>query len=342
MNWDNIGIVSSILLGVMLIATFILSNMQSFNLVWLICGGFFFIIALSGLYGKGSVSSKVFKLIGIPLVIIELLLVFYVFLKSPGTYQFSIIILSLTVLPLILLFVIFFVNLWLKTRKYKKGSEFLLDLKNQEAFQFFDEYTKSDPNDPLAWCGKSEVLLRLNKTEEALECANKAMEKKLGFKYFLINKPIQSVQIHTKTSVLLSLEQYEEALNYSNQLLKLNKNHPSNWNAKGVILGKLGNYDEALEFINEALRLDPKDPYALLNKGETLRKMGDYSEALEYIDRALDIKPKNPATLLTKGKILIDINKNEEALNYIDKALELDPIFKDAIKAKEELLGLKK
>lgn len=342
MNWDNIGIVSSIFLGVMLIAIFILSNMQVFNLVWLICGGFFFIIALSGLYGKGSVSSKVFKLIGIPLVIIELLLVFYVFLKSPGTYQFSIIILSLTVLPLILLFVIFLVNLWLKTRKYKKGSEILLDLKYQEAFQFFDEYTKSDPNDPLAWCGKSEVLLRLNKTEEALECANKAMGIELGFKYFWINKTIQSIQIHTKTCVLFELEQYEEALKYSNELLKLNKNHPSNWNIEGIILGKLGNYEGALESLNEALRLDPKDPYALSNKGETLRKMGDYSEAVEYIDRALDIKPKNPAIWLIKGKTLMAMNKSEEALKYIDKALELDPIFKDAIKAKEELLGLEK
>ena len=342
MNWDNIGIVSSIFLGVMFVATFILSNMQSFNLVWLVGGVFFFIIALNGLYGKGSVSSKVFKLIGIPLVIIELLLVFYVFLKSPGSYHFSIIILSLTVLPFILLFVVFFANLWLKTRKYKKGSEILLDLKYQEAFQFFDEYAKSDPNDPLAWCGKSEVLLRLNKTEEALKCANKAMEIKLGFKYFLIKNPIQSIQIFTKTSVLFELEQYKDALKCSNELLKLNKNNPSNWNFQGIILGKLGNYEESLESINEALRLDPKDPYALSNKGETLRKIGNYSEAMEYLDRALDINPKIPGIWLNKGETLMAMNKNDEALKYIDKALELDPIFKNAIKAKEELLGLEK
>jgi tetratricopeptide (TPR) repeat protein len=342
MNWENIGIVSSIFLGVMFVAIFILSNMQLFNLVWLIGGGVFFIIALCGLYGKGSISSKVYKLIGIPLVIIELVLVVFVFLMSPESHNFSIIILSLTVLPLILLFAFFFVNLWLKTRRYQKGCKILEDLKYQEAFQFFEEYTKSDPNDPLACCGKSTVLLRLNKAEEALECANKAMGIKLGFKYFLIEKPIQCIQIYTKTNVLSALGQYEDALKYSNELLKLNSKNPSHWVYKGAILGELGDYEESLDSLNKALSLSPKDPYALSSKGETLRKMGDYSEAMEYIERALAIKPKTPGFWLIKGKTLIAMNKNEEALKLIDMALELDPIFKNAIEAKEELLGLEK
>jgi len=341
MNWDNIGIVSLFFLGLMCIATYILSNMQSFNLVWLIGAVFFFIITLSGLYVKGLVSSKVYKIIGIPLVIIEIFLVGYVFLMMPESHNFSIVILAITVLPFILIFVIFHFNIRLKTHKLRRGSGILENLKYQEALQFFEEYTKSDPNDPLAWCGKAFVFLGLNKFDEALECANKALKIKLGFKYFLIKNPIQNIQINTKTSVLYGLEQYEDALKYSNKLLKLNKNISSNWSIKGAILSKLGNYDEALESLDEALRLDPNDSYALSNKGDTLSKMGDYSEAMEYIDRALDINPKIPGFWLNKGELLMAMNKNEEALKYIDKALELDPIFKNAIEVKEELLKLK-
>ena len=341
MNQSNIGIVSSFFLGLMFIAIYILSNMQSFNLVWLIGAIFFFILSLSGLYGKRSISSNVYKIMGVLLVIIGIFLVVYVFLMIPESYKFSIIILSLIVLPFILIFVIFLVNLWLKTHKYQKGSKILEDFKYQEALQFFEEYTNSNPEDPLAWCGKTSALLKLNKLDEALECADKALKIELGFKYFLIKNPIKSIQINIKACVLFELGQYEDALKYSDELLKLNKNNSHNWNIKGAILNRLGNYEAALESLNEALRLDPKNPYALCNKGETLKKMGNYFEAMEYIDKALDINPKLPFIWLNKGETLMAMNKNEEALEYIEKALELDPIFKPAVKAKEELLNSK-
>jgi tetratricopeptide (TPR) repeat protein len=341
MNQSNIGIVCSFFLGLMFIAIYILSNMQSFNLVWLIGAIFFFILVLNGLYGKRSISSNVYKIMGVPLVIIGIFLVVYVFLMIPESYKFSIIILSLIVLPFILIFVIFLVNLWLKTHKYQKGSELLEDFRYQEVLQFFEEFTKSDPEDPLAWSGKSLALLRFDRLDEAVECADKALKIKLGFKYFLIKNHIQNIRIYTKACVLFELEQYKDALKCSNELLKLNKNNSHNWNIKGGILNKLGNYEEALESLNEALRLDPKNPYALCNKGETLKKMGNYSEAMKYIDKALDINPKLPFIWFTKGETLRDMNKNEEALKYIEKALELDPIFKPAVKAKEELLNSK-
>lgn len=338
MNWNNIGIVSWIFLGIMFTATYILSNMQSFNLVWLIGAVFFFIMALSGLYGKNLFSSKVYKIIGIPLVIIEIFLVCYVFLNSAGSFNFTIIILSITVLPFILIFIIFFVNLWLKTRKQRKGLNFLKDLKYNEALEFFEEYVKFSPNDPLAWSGKAFSLFPLNKPEEALECANKAMGIKLGFKYFLIEKNIQLIQITTKAVALCELEKFADALKCTDILLKLRPKDSEILSLKGIILCKLEDYEGALEFLDEALRLHPKDPHVLNNKGYTLMNMGNYSEAMEYIDKALDINPKIPNIWLSKGETLRGMNKNEEALECIDKALELDPIFKNAIKAKEELL----
>lgn len=50
------------------------------------------------------------------------------------------------------------------------------NLKYKDSYEYFDEYAKSTPDDPLAWSGKALALLKLNKLDESLECANKALE----------------------------------------------------------------------------------------------------------------------------------------------------------------------
>ncbi|MDY9923205.1 tetratricopeptide repeat protein [Methanobacterium sp.] len=292
-----------------------------------------------GLYCDKQFSTNILVLIVLTLFSMVIFTLIYIFRVMTESSNIIFVLALISVLSIIFI-VIFVFNLHIKTAKFQKGMEILNNLRYKEAFEYFEGYVEHYPKDPLAWSGKALVLIKLNKLEESLECSTKAMEIKLGFKYFLVKKSTYSIQIYTKACVLFELEKYEDSLEYIDELLEINPNYSPYLNFEAAILCKLGDYEDALESLNEALRLDPKDPYALSNKGETLRKMGDCSEAMEYIDRALDINPRIPGIWLNKGETLMVMNKNEESLKYIDKALELDPIFKKAIGAKEELSKL--
>lgn len=52
---------------------------------------------------------------------------------------------------------------------------------------------------------------------------------------------------------------YEEALEYIENALSVEKNNPQIWNLKGIALRSMGRYDEAIECFNRSLEIEPKD-----------------------------------------------------------------------------------
>jgi tetratricopeptide (TPR) repeat protein len=227
---------------------------------------------------------------------------------------------------------------WLEVSKFNKGAKLLDQHQYKKGFDYFNEISKKNLKNHLAWAGKAAGLQRLNKTDEALELVDNNLNSKTH-NMILAKKSLNSVQFQTIGGIYANLKDYEKALEYTDKALKFN---PTSWTSlsnKGFILDNLGRKEEAITCFNKALRYNPKSSFALNNKGDVLRKLRNYQEATKYTDKALKSDPKIPDFWLTKGQILICMNKNEEALKYIDKALELDPDYKDAIKTKEKLIN---
>lgn len=63
------------------------------------------------------------------------------------------------------------------------------------------------------------------------------------------------------------------------------------WNLKGLILDKLGQYEEAISYFDNALRINPENVYAWTNKGITYYNVGSYEKAIECYDSAIAIDP---------------------------------------------------
>lgn len=106
----------------------------------------------------------------------------------------------------------------------------------------------------------------------------------------------------------VKLNQYQDAISYFDEVLKINPNHLGALNTKGALLGKLGQYDGAIQFFDRVLSLDPNNLDALNNKGAALIKLGQYRNALTYIDKVLEIDEKNSDAVYNKKVILKQIS----------------------------------
>ncbi len=105
-------------------------------------------------------------------------------------------------------------------------------------------------------------------------------------------------------------EKPQEKLEYYSKALKIDPNHISAWNNKGVALRLLGKFEKAIECFDKALKIGPKLGILWNNKGVALRLLGKFEKAIECFDKALKIDPKDKLAL-----------KNREIV--MDKIVEL-------------------
>lgn len=70
---------------------------------------------------------------------------------------------------------------------------------------------------------------------------------------------LQVQDLIKKAKSLVSDGKYEEAMEYIENALSMEKNNPQIWNLKGIALRSTGRYDEAIECFNRALEIEPKD-----------------------------------------------------------------------------------
>jgi tetratricopeptide (TPR) repeat protein len=96
---------------------------------------------------------------------------------------------------------------------------------------------------------------------------------------------------------------------------------------KSSVLIKMGEYEEALTTINAALKIDPTNPIAWKNKGEALNYTGRYEEAVSAYDKAVELSPElgllKASSWQGKGDALKASGRQVEAAAAFAKAKEL-------------------
>ena len=85
------------------------------------------------------------------------------------------------------------------------------------------------------------------------------------------------------------------------------------------------NYDQALDYTNQILKLDPDNINALNNKGGILIKLGNNSAAIDNFDTILEIDVNNTQALNNKAIALTNLENYEEALRTFYRSLVSDP-----------------
>lgn len=97
-----------------------------------------------------------------------------------------------------------------------------------------------------------------------------------------------------KEYALIELQRYDDALEFSQEGVRLFAKDEKLWNNEGYILYNLGRYQDALNAYNTAISLDGNYTKALINKGDTLFAMGRFQDSVDAYTQALQSDPGNP------------------------------------------------
>lgn len=106
---------------------------------------------------------------------------------------------------------------------------------------------------------------------------------------------------------------------------------------RAILTGKLNIYldvnelPEALECTNELLKLDSNDVVVLYDKSRIYYLLGDSENALIVLQKALNIDPENLLCLNLKGLIYDERGSPKTALKIYDRVLKIDPDYEDTI-----------
>ncbi|HYW65902.1 MAG TPA: tetratricopeptide repeat protein, partial [Candidatus Dormibacteraeota bacterium] len=161
----------------------------------------------------------------------------------------------------------------------------------EQAEVFFRQAFKDDPNSAEALYGLGSACLRQQKTNEARECFQQALQ-----------------------------------LRASNP-----GTAPNCWNNLGILAAREGNFDLAIEHFRRALQIDPEHSIALRNLGSAYRQKKDWAQAKNALERAIALNPDDPETNYSLGMVYAQQNDTDHAYDYLQKALAFRPGYPEAL-----------
>lgn len=119
-------------------------------------------------------------------------------------------------------------------------------------------------------------------------------------------------------------EKFEQALEYFNKSIELNKKNKKAWKYKAYVLNYLNRYAEVVTAWDEYVKIDPKSSAVWVNRGIALYRINKYPEAMLSFDKAIKIDPKAPQIYKNRGTIKFDMGNYKEALADLEQAKNFD------------------
>jgi tetratricopeptide (TPR) repeat protein len=165
------------------------------------------------------------------------------------------------------------------------------------------------------WFNRGVALEKMGRSEEAVECFDKA----------ILDRPDDSWAWFNKGVSLHRMGIMGEAMKCYDRALAIEPNDPDVLSNKGIALRSLGKTEEAIECYLTALKYAPKDAGIWSNLGVTYRVLGRTKDALDCYARALAINPNDVSVLLNKAAALQSDGHQAEALESYKTVLALEP-----------------
>lgn len=161
---------------------------------------------------------------------------------------------------------------------------------------------------------KSQILLEINKFEEAMEVIDKAI---------VLNS--RNIDLyHSKSNILIYFNQYSELLKFLDIMNDLFPEIEKEIKMKKAsIYRELGDFATAFEHIDEILKKHPGNSTALNYKAYLYQYIGKEEEAIELIEQLIEREPNNGIYYDSYGEILMYYEEYESAAEKFQKAIEL-------------------
>lgn len=190
-----------------------------------------------------------------------------------------------------------------------------------ESIPLLDRALKINPNSAVVVTNRGNVLLAMQRYEDALSSYDRALSLKANYAEIHFNRGV----------VLRELGRDEEALVSYDRALALKPDYAEAHNNRGIVLELLSRPEEAIASYDRALNRNPGFTQAHYNRGNALRTLERYEDALASYDRALGCNPRYVEARINRGNVLRELRHLEEALADYDVALQLNPAYGEAL-----------
>lgn len=232
--------------------------------------------------------------------------------------------------------------------------------KQDEATQALNNLIKENPNIPILYVLKGELITKYNRqltqNPEVYNKAVKEFDKALSLdstlsyaynsrallntfhqKYDLAIKDFSSVLKYSndpeeKFSALsdrgaakLYHKDFEGALEDYEKAIEIKPNSIGIYTNLGVLYMQQKNYDKAEETLTKAMKIAPNDAGLMNNLASVYIKKGKYKLAINHLDKILDINSQDPYALNNKGFAQIKLGRTDEGIELVNKSIEIYP-----------------
>lgn len=190
------------------------------------------------------------------------------------------------------------------------------DLKKyEEMLKDATELTEARRGSAITWELKGAALLGLEKSEDALESFNRAIELDSDHWYAYLDR----------ANALFKLGDYKKSLDDCKLSLALKADHAQTYSLQAWNLYNLRKLDDALQACEHALKLNPREAFANACRAYALIDKGKLNEAKAALNHAIEQKPKLLITRQARGYVNERLRDYEGAVDDYTIILEMKP-----------------
>ena len=204
--------------------------------------------------------------------------------------------------------------------KLNKGSAYLLSERYHNAVECYQEALSMNPNDLNLKTILTVAMKKVAEMSPSIYDYDKLEE-------YLKNFSQSSINFHNRGLEALNMHQYDRALNFFDEALRINDKDANALFQKGNTYYFQSEFKEAIRYFNQIIELNPDLPSLMfelwVNKGICHRRIGEGDYAINCYKKALEINPKDFETFYNMGNILSDLDRLEEAIESYNTAIKL-------------------
>lgn len=171
-----------------------------------------------------------------------------------------------------------------------------------------------------------------------LQIAGKAKEAlKLYLKLIKGNTHNDKLLFLIGTSYL-QIDQYDRAIHYLDNSIKINPKFQDAYNNRGIALTKKNKYEDSIKDYNIAINLKKDFFDAYLNKGISLNKINEPIKAIECFNLCEKLNPNESKIYYNLGNVYRNLKNYEQSVKSYGKAIQLNENYAEAYHGRGSLL----
>ena len=191
----------------------------------------------------------------------------------------------------------------------------LEDNKGPAALVYIDAFIKTQPENAAALAERALVYGKLEKYDEALQDANRAIAIAPGL----------AVAYANRAAIYILTKKYEDAYNDSNKALSLNPKLATAYGMRALVYERLEKYQLDIDDCGKAIALEPKTARFYDYRATAFRKMGEYQKALTDCNRAISLAPRRFQAHIERGYTYLLQRNLSKALDDYNTAIGIFP-----------------